>query len=792
MGNYVGKRVSREDEGARPVKAISEDLDSSVKVFNATKSIIIKKNPRQKSSTNLKRERLANVFVKPLEGTESFTFPVHEKTENEVKLIEEAIENNFIFKGLESGQRTTLVKAFEKHSVRANGIIIKEGETGDYFYIVATGRVSFSIGGKTVGAEGTAASFGDLALLYDSPRAATCTASEATELWRVGQNTFRQILAKMRISGDQEFIHVLQKVPFLKDIEKKYLNTMASAASLKTYKKGEVIIKKGDEGDVFYIIQEGRVVVTDIEYGGNAYDDQVLKAGSYFGERAIVKKEPRVANVTTTQETSAYCISREVFLKVLGPLEDLISKSNDIRNLRSIPAMARSDISDEEYIELVSRITEKSMSKGAILYSEGEETPSGIYFLRRGKVEIKGSNSRIPDTIITPGGYFGVVDTLLPATNKALSTATLLEDSQMGFVIADNIESVIQDLSRLSSMTSVRSLKTQFLQLDDLKKHCILGVGTFGKVWLVSHTRDGKTDAYALKIQKKRMLMKNSQVKGVIREMKLMTELNHPFIIRLANVYQTADSLYMLIKLVQGGELYGLMTKKAEREEVISEKDGRFYASCVLAGLAYMHRRQIIYRDLKPENILIDKNGYAIIIDLGFAKVVKKKTFTLCGTPWYIAPEVVLGRGHDKGCDYWSWAILVHEMSSGVNPFDEFGANQMSLFKAISKGKKTIAQGLSEECQDLIKQILVPKSSYRLGCLAGGDKDIREHPWLAKVNFTKLIKKQFRAPWKPDVKDALDVSQFDDWDEEMDTLDTDAPLSNEEQEQFKEVNDIMN
>ena len=234
------------------------------------------------------------------------------------------------------------------------------------------------------------------------------------------------------------------------------------------------------------------------------------------------------------------------------------------------------------------------------------------------------------------------------------------------------------------------------------------------------------------------------------------------------------------------------MTKKSEREEVISEKDGKFYASCVLAGLVYMHRRQNIYRDLKPENILIDKNGYAIIVDLGFAKIVKEKTFTLCGTPWYIAPEVILGRGHDKGCDYWSWAIPVHEMNSGANPFDKFGDDQMSLFKAISKGRKTISQGLREECQDLIKQILVPKSSYRLGCLAGGDTDIREHPWLAKVNFTKLIKKQFRAPWKPDVKDALDVSEFDDWDEEMDTKDTDAPLSNEEQEQFNQVNDIMN
>ena len=794
MGNYVGKNLLREEEdalGARGSRLVLSE-ESDRKVFNQGKSIIITGRKKSRRRNNQTKERFANVFVKPLEDTTSFVFPVHEKTDDELNIIEEAIENNFIFKGLETEERTTLVKAFEEHSVRANEVIITEGERGDYFYVIMTGRVFFSIGGKTVGEGGTGTSFGDLALLYDCPRAATCTASEATALWRVCQNTFRQILAKMRISDDQEVMHVLQKVPFLKNIETMYLKAMASAASRKTYKKGEVIIRKGDLGDVFYIIREGRVVVTDIEYGGDIYDDQVLKAGSYFGERAIVTKmEPRVANITSTQNTSVYCISRDVFLKVLGPLKDLVLKSNDLRTLRSIPALARSDISNEEHMEMVSLVTERSMTKGTTLYSEGEETSGGIYFLRSGKVEIKSLNTRrIIDKIITAGGYFGVVDTILPRSKKSLSTATVIEDCQVGYIDGSDLEPVIQDMSRLNRMSSATSLKSQLIQLDDLKKHRILGVGTFGTVWLVSHEKNGNISAYALKIQRKRLLIENNQVQGVIREMKLMTELNHPFIIKLANVYQTIDSILMLIKFVQGGELFGLIAKKEEEQDVISEKDGRFYASCVLAGLAYMHRHHILYRDLKPENVLINKDGYAIIVDLGFAKLVKEKTFTLCGTPWFIAPEVILGRGHDKGCDYWSWAILVHEMCAGINPFHEHGNDQVSLFKAIIKGKKTISKGLSEECQDLIEQILVPKSSHRLGCLVGGDSDVREHPWLVKVNFTKLMKKQFRAPWKPDVKDALDVSEFDDWDDEMHTS-IDASLSKEEEEQFNEVNDIM-
>lgn len=471
---------------------------------------------------------------------------------------------------------------------------------------------------------------------------------------------------------------------------------------------------------------------------------------------------------------------------MLGPLEALVLKSNDIRKLRSIPAMKRSDITDTEFIDMVSLVTEQNKSEGTILYTEDKETTCGIYILRTGKVEIKSSSSRIEDKTITQGGYFGVVDTLLPKGETALSTATVLEDCTFGFLSADNIEHLIHNIDRLNSLPDLK--ETPKLELKDLKKHRILGVGTFGKVWLVSHEENGKTEAYALKIQRKQLLLKSHQVNGVIREMKLMSKLDHPFVLKLVNVYQNPDSVFMLIKLVQGGELYSLM-KKAKRQ-TLSERDGRFYASGILSGLAYMHRRQILYRDLKPENVLIDRDGYTTIVDLGFAKVVPDQTFTLCGTPWYIAPEVILGRGHDKGCDYWSWAILVHEMCAGETPFQDYGTDQMTLFKAIVRGKKKVSRRLSEECQDLVKQILVTKSSHRLGCLAGGDKDIREHPWLADVNFTKLVQKKFRAPWKPDIKDALDVREFDNWDH-MNTPDHNAPLSTKEQLQFDEIDNIM-
>lgn len=146
-----------------------------------------------------------------------------------------------------------------------------------------------------------------------------------------------------------------------------------------------------------------------------------------------------------------------------------------------------------------------------------------------------------------------------------------------------------------------------------------------------------------MKVQNKADLIEKKQAAGVVREKKLMESINHPFIVRLVASYQDKDSVYMLLHLVQGGELYNLMNSTDTKS--LPEDQVKFYSAGILEGLVYMHRRFILYRDLKPENVMIDKDGYTVIVDLGFAKIVPDKTYTLCGTPLYLAPEVILSRG---------------------------------------------------------------------------------------------------------------------------------------------------
>ena len=173
--------------------------------------------------------------------------------------------------------------------------------------------------------------------------------------------------------------------------------------------------------------------------------------------------------------------------------------------------------------------------------------------------------------------------------------------------------------------------------------------GAFGKVWLAT-TRDS-TKPYALKTINKRQLVDAGQVKGVLREKQIMASIEHPFILPLVGSFQDEDNLYLLLPLIQGGELFNVI--HTDIKDGLDNAASQFYGACILEALGYLHARNICYRDMKPENALIDADGYCIMVDFGCAKIVVDKTYTLCGTPEYLAPEIIMSKGHDKAVDYW-------------------------------------------------------------------------------------------------------------------------------------------
>lgn len=294
---------------------------------------------------------------------------------------------------------------------------------------------------------------------------------------------------------------------------------------------------------------------------------------------------------------------------------------------------------------------------------------------------------------------------------------------------------------------------------------------------------EGKTP-YALKTISKRQLIQANQVKGVLREKQIMASIEHPFILPLVGSFQDDDNLYLLLPLIQGGELFNVV--HTDKRDGISNDASIFYGACILEALGHLHARNIVYRDMKPENALIDGKGYCIMVDLGFAKIVVDKTYTLCGTPEYLAPEIIMSKGHDKAVDYWSFGVLVYEMLVGRSPFYFYGTDQVSLFKRIVMVKYSCPSTVNDDAKDLIKKLLTRRQTSRLGNLSGGCQDVKDHPWFSTMDWDKLNNYKLKAPWVPTIKNPLDASHFEDFSREERERETGRALSSKEQALFKD------
>ncbi|KAF1808530.1 Pkinase-domain-containing protein [Eremomyces bilateralis CBS 781.70] len=306
---------------------------------------------------------------------------------------------------------------------------------------------------------------------------------------------------------------------------------------------------------------------------------------------------------------------------------------------------------------------------------------------------------------------------------------------------------------------TMRSTKGKYT-LDDFDLQRTLGTGSFGRVHLVKSKHNQRF--YAIKVLKKAQVVKMKQVEHTNDERRMLQRVKHPFLITLWGTFQDARNLYMVMDFVEGGELFSLLRKSQRFPNPVA----KFYAAEVTLALDYLHSMNIIYRDLKPENLLLDRHGHLKITDFGFAKEVPDITWTLCGTPDYLAPEVVASKGYNKSVDWWSLGILIFEMLCGFTPFWD-GGSPMKIYENILKGRVKYPPYIHPDAQDLLQKLITPDLTKRLGNLHGGSKDVMTHPWFAEVTWERLAKKDIDAPYVPPVKAGMgDSSQFDKYAEE--------------------------
>uniref|UniRef100_A0A8C8EZL6 protein kinase C n=1 Tax=Oncorhynchus tshawytscha TaxID=74940 RepID=A0A8C8EZL6_ONCTS len=361
---------------------------------------------------------------------------------------------------------------------------------------------------------------------------------------------------------------------------------------------------------------------------------------------------------------------------------------------------------------------------------------------------------------------------VLPPCNGSLqSMSPPLVGSDMAITSPPSMEKMAKSTPPLSYLTPLPPLSRSLLvwsvfrrevnggmQMEDFNCVSVLGRGHFGKVLLAEFKRSGKL--YAIKALKKGDVVMRDEVDSLMCEKRIFETINsshHPFLVNLHGCFQTADHVCFVMDYSPGGDL---MTHI--HTSIFTERQAQFYASCVLLGLEFLHQNKIVYRDLKLDNLLMDADGYVRIADFGLCKEGMghgDRTSTFCGTPEFLAPEVLTDNNYTRCVDWWGLGVLIYEMLVGESPFP--GDDEEEVFDSIVNDEVRYPRFLSPESVSITQKLLQKNPERRLGSGEPDANEVKKHRFFQGVDWAALLHKKVVPPFFPRIRTPGDVSNFD-------------------------------
>lgn len=292
--------------------------------------------------------------------------------------------------------------------------------------------------------------------------------------------------------------------------------------------------------------------------------------------------------------------------------------------------------------------------------------------------------------------------------------------------------------------------------LDDFVLVKVLGKGSYGKVMLVNH-KENPDQVYAMKMLRKEHVVKRNQVEHTKAERNVLEAVSHPFIVTLHYAFQTPKKLYFVLEYCSGGELFYHLSRAGR----FPEARATFYICEILLALHYLHGLNIIYRDLKPENVMLSGRGHVKITDFGLSKEGIEDNFsakTMCGTPEYLAPEILDKKGHGKAVDWYSLGALLFEMLTGLPPY--YTKDRAKLFERIRKARLEYPSHVSELGRSLCEALLAKDPANRLGSGDSDGQEVKSHSFFATVDWAQYSALEVEPPFVPNVKEG-EVKYFE-------------------------------
>ncbi|XP_075149492.1 cGMP-dependent protein kinase 1 isoform X2 [Haematobia irritans] len=558
--------------------------------------------------------------------------------------------------------------------------------------------------------------------------------------------------------------NAIEKNDFLNNyMDKERKEMVIDAMEMLRFHQNDFIIKEDDEGSEIYVSEDGTFDVIKQhkvigQFGGE----------TVFGELAILYNAKRFASIRAVTDAKVWKIDRDKFRKIMV-ISGSKEREENLQFLRSAPFL--NDLSEEVLSKVVDLLQRKFFATNTCIVREGD-IGNEFFIIRGGTVTIKKLSENGEERVVDNrkrGDYFGE-QALLNADRRQASVYADAPGTEVLKLDREAFISYLGTIPQLRELPVERSdpegrdsnRKSEFdneyanIELTELKKIATLGAGAFGKVDLVQY--DSKT-IFALKIVKKIDIVKQDQIEHIYSEKHVMMKCrSSPFIIELYKTFRNDKFVYFLMEACMGGDVWTVMSQR----RFFDEKTARFIAGCVVEAFDFLHSHNIIYRDLKPENLMLTTDGYCKLVDFGFAKHIptNQKTHTFAGTPEYVAPEIILDRGHDRSVDYWALGILIFELLVGKTPFR--GQNQIKIYQQILGGIDVIQMPskIPKSAQNLIRALCKQLPAERLGYQRKGILDIKKHSWFDGLDWQKLRNKQLSSPIKRPINSNTDLQHF--------------------------------
>ena len=668
------------------------------------------------------------------------------KRNNEIILKEKYnfLNNISIFESLDKISKYNVAQKLRKKDFPPNTKIISRGEVGDKLYIIKEGIVSCRIGVKEIRKISNNEYFGENTLLIEQKRGADIITLQKCICYELSKDDLKEALSDDFIDVILFcfFTYCINNNTYMKKIIiESLIHSIFRCFSLKQYAKKEFICSPKSP-DEFKRNTKRLIIVVS----GSIYQNQKMlyQKGNIIGEEIFQDYN----NKNISEEISAYpdCITLEATIDDLAKVMKIdLNKEKPYNILRYINKLKKSylfkNLSENTLESIAKNMKKEKFNKGDVIIQEGT-SGNTFYLISKGKVSItkEGKSLRVLDT----GECLGEKSLL---SNDSLRTASAIaEDKVICYVISKKeFDMILKDPNTREYLLKKLALQNTDIQLNDLYYIKFLGKGKFGSVSLVHN----KQNLYAIKAISIKMVEKEKMLwKYFVNERNIMLSLDHPFIVKMVKSLRNNKYCFILMEFVNQMNLDEHLSKKRTKKNIY---ETQFYIGSILLMLDYLQKKYIAHRDIKPSNIMIDANGYLKMIDFGTAKVLKDYTSTIIGTPHYIAPEILQGKGYSLSCDFWSLGICMYEIFYGIYPFGNSANEVIDIYKEVLKKNLVYPKDSNKfvNVNEFIKELLSKKVNERVCNVS----KLKQKPFFEGFEFNKLNDFQLQPPFKPEKKD---------------------------------------